>query len=150
MRGERHRLPAVGLVDALVLPPEGDGIGVGGDQSAVGDGDAMGVAREIAQDLLRPCERLLGVDHPFSPAQRCQEAFERSFVGERSMVAEEPDAVLRVRYGRRTPPPGYELTCTAHHTPAPRDEALRRASADWQYQPSATARAGLESALPNI
>src|SRR5262249_54969134 len=32
----------------------------------------------------------------FSPAQRCQEAFERSFVGERSMVAEEPEAVLRV------------------------------------------------------
>src|SRR5215472_5136840 len=81
MRGERHRLPAVGAVgpvDAVVLPPEGDGIGVGGDQSAVGDGDAMGVAREIAQDLLRPGERLLGVDHPFSPAQRCQEAFERS------------------------------------------------------------------------
>src|SRR5215469_15502275 len=38
MRGERHRLPAVGAVDAVVLPPEGDGIGVGGDQSAVGDG----------------------------------------------------------------------------------------------------------------
>ena len=54
MRGESHRLPAVGPVDAVVLPPEGDGIGVGGDQSAVGDGDAMGVAREIAQDLLRP------------------------------------------------------------------------------------------------
>ena len=54
MRRERHRLPAVGPVDAVVLPPEGGGIGVGGDQSAVGDGDAMGVAREIAQDLLRP------------------------------------------------------------------------------------------------
>src|SRR5204863_3194153 len=58
MRGERHRLPAAGPVDTVVLPPEGDGIGVGGDQSTVGDGDAMGVAREIAQDLLRPCERL--------------------------------------------------------------------------------------------
>src|SRR5438270_3008798 len=33
--------------------------------------------------------------------------------------------------------------------PVPRDEALRRASADWLYQPSATARAGLESGLPN-
>src|SRR5437763_15746642 len=63
--------------------------------------------REIAQDLLRPCERLLGVDHPFSPAQRCQEAFERSFVGERSMVAEELDAVERVSLGEQgqKPPP---------------------------------------------
>jgi len=43
----------------------------------------------------------------FSPAQRCQEAFERSFVGERSMVAEEPDAVVRVSLGEhcQKPPP---------------------------------------------
>ena len=43
----------------------------------------------------------------FSPAQRCQEAFERSFVGERSMVAEEPEAVFRVSLGQhcQKPPP---------------------------------------------
>src|SRR5712675_1989346 len=43
----------------------------------------------------------------FSPAQRCQEAFERSFVGERSMVAEELDAVVCVSLGQhcQKPPP---------------------------------------------
>src|SRR5215472_1696280 len=67
MRGERHRLPAVGAVgavDAVVLPPEGDGIGVGGDQSAVGDGDAMGGTREIRLILLPTRERTLGVKYP--------------------------------------------------------------------------------------
>ena len=92
---ERHRLPAVGPVDAVVLPAEGDAVVVGRDQTAVGDGDAMGVAREIAQHLLGPRERLLAVDHPFDLAQRRQEALEGSFVGERRMVAEELQAVPR-------------------------------------------------------
>jgi len=92
VRSERHRLPAAGSVDAVVLPAERDPVGVGGDQPAVGDGNAMGIAREIAQDLFWPRERLLGVDHPLSPAQRRQEALEGSLVGERGMVAEEGEA----------------------------------------------------------
>jgi len=56
----------------------------------------------------------LGVDHPFSPAQRCQEAFERSFVSERSMVAEEPDAVLRVSLGQHLPEAAPGTGARAH------------------------------------
>ena len=41
---ERHRLPAIGAVQAIVLPAEGDATIVGGDQAPVGDGDAMRVA----------------------------------------------------------------------------------------------------------
>ena len=68
--GERHRLPAFGSVDAIVLPAEGDAVVVGRDETAIGDGDAVGVAREIAQHLLGSGERVLGVDHPFDLAQR--------------------------------------------------------------------------------
>jgi hypothetical protein len=42
--GERHRLPAVGAVDAVVLPTEGDAVVVGRDQTAIGDRDAVGIS----------------------------------------------------------------------------------------------------------
>jgi hypothetical protein len=45
---ECHRLPAVGAVDAVVLPTEGDAVVVGRDQTAIGDRDAMRVARQAA------------------------------------------------------------------------------------------------------
>ena len=61
---ERHLLVAFGTFETVVLPLEGDPLVVEGDEAAVGDGNAMRVAREIAQDFLRPPERRLGVDHP--------------------------------------------------------------------------------------
>ena len=51
---------------------ESDPLVVEGDEAAVGDGDTVGVAREIAQDFLRPPKRTLGVDHPLAVAQRRQ------------------------------------------------------------------------------
>jgi hypothetical protein len=42
---ERHCLPAIGPIEPIVLPAEGDATFVGCDQSPVGDGDAMRVAR---------------------------------------------------------------------------------------------------------
>src|SRR5262249_126454 len=39
-----HRLPPVGPVDAVILPAESDAVVVGGDQSTIGDGDAVGIA----------------------------------------------------------------------------------------------------------
>src|ERR1700693_5733679 len=65
-RRERHGLEALGPFDAIVLPLEGDAVVVAGDQPAVGDGDAMGVAGEISEHGLRSAERLLGIDHPFA------------------------------------------------------------------------------------
>ena len=38
----------------------------------IGDGDAVGVARQVGQHGVRSAERLLGIDHPFGLAQRCQ------------------------------------------------------------------------------
>src|SRR5437763_14602241 len=56
---KRHQLGLAVL--AIVFPGEAD-LAVGQrDQSAVGDGDAMGVAAEIGQHLLGATERRLGV-----------------------------------------------------------------------------------------
>ena len=40
-------------IGAIILVPEGDAVVVGGDQPAVGDGDAVGIAREISEHRLR-------------------------------------------------------------------------------------------------
>ena len=44
---ERHSLVAIAPFDAIVLPLEGDAVVVECDQAAVGDGDAVGVTRQI-------------------------------------------------------------------------------------------------------
>src|ERR1700675_3267 len=49
----------------IVLPAEGDVGLVEIEQATVGDRNAMGVAREIGQDLLGTGEGLLGIDNPF-------------------------------------------------------------------------------------
>jgi hypothetical protein len=85
--GECHDLLAT--IGTIVLPSEGDTGAVAGDQPAVGDGDAMGVARQIGQHGLWPAERTLRVDDPFGSAQRRQVSRERLRVGEGGMAAEE-------------------------------------------------------------
>jgi len=59
---ERHdaQLAAVGIV----FPAEGDALAVEAEQAVVGDGDAMGVASQVAQHLRGSSHGLLGVDHP--------------------------------------------------------------------------------------
>ena len=71
---ERHHLALV--VGAIILPAEADAAILAGEQTAVADCDAMGVAAEIVEDLLRPGERALGVDDPFDIAERRQIARE--------------------------------------------------------------------------
>jgi len=67
VRGERHDLGPAVL--AIVLPGKADLTIIELHQAAVGDGDAVGVAAEIAEHLLRPGERRLGVDDPLDPGQ---------------------------------------------------------------------------------
>src|SRR5437899_668090 len=63
--GERHALVSIAALDAVVLPLEGDALLVEGDQAAVGDGNAVGVTRQIGQHCLRSAEWRLAVDDPF-------------------------------------------------------------------------------------
>jgi hypothetical protein len=51
-------------LDPVVLVAKRDAGVVGGDEPAVGDGDPVGVARQIGQHLLGPGKRPLAIDEP--------------------------------------------------------------------------------------
>ena len=57
---------------AVVLPLEGDHAVFQFEDAPVGDGDAVGVAAEILQDVLGSAEGGFGVDHPFLLLERRQ------------------------------------------------------------------------------
>jgi hypothetical protein len=54
-----------------------------GDEAAVGDGDPMGVARQVGEHRFGSPERPLRVDHPLGLTQRCEPGTERFGIGER-------------------------------------------------------------------
>ncbi|GLJ00254.1 hypothetical protein Sbs19_40710 [Sphingobium sp. BS19] len=62
VRVERHESGCVAMV--VVPPTKGHGRVVGADQTAVGDGDPVGVAPEIGEKLFGRSERRLGIDDP--------------------------------------------------------------------------------------
>ena len=66
--GQGHELVAVWAFGAVILPLEGDALVVEGDEAAVSDGDAVGVARQVGEHGLGPGEGPLGVDHPLDLA----------------------------------------------------------------------------------
>ena len=80
---EGHHLVSLAPFAPVVLPLEGDALVIACDQAAIGDGDAMGVAREISQDFLRAAEGAFAVDHPVCVPQR------RQIGGECSQVYED-------------------------------------------------------------
>jgi hypothetical protein len=86
---ERHELVALGSVDPIVFPLESHPLLIACDQSPVGDGDPMRVARQIAQHLLGTAEWALAVDHPFAVVQWRQECGKGFPIGQRCMIAEE-------------------------------------------------------------
>jgi hypothetical protein len=59
-RGQRHGGVSARTFDA-VFDLEGDAIGIGTDQPAVGDGDTVGIAGKIGQHRLGPGERRLSI-----------------------------------------------------------------------------------------
>jgi hypothetical protein len=67
--GKLHDLVFVVAILTVVLPAKADMLIGQAEQPAVADGDAMGVPGKIGQDLLRACERTLGVNGPFPHAQ---------------------------------------------------------------------------------
>src|SRR5882672_1273653 len=74
---------------AIVLPAEGDMIVVEGDEPAVGDRNAMGVATEIGQDLCGSAEGPLGVNNPVDASHGFDATRESVEPGQRRKIAEE-------------------------------------------------------------
>ena len=89
-------LVSIAPLNAIVLPFEGNARAVAGDQAAVGDGNAVGVTRQIGQHGLRSAERALCVDDPLGLAQRRQISREGLRIGQMYVVAEEAEAAGRV------------------------------------------------------
>src|SRR5260221_1885063 len=74
---------------SIIFPLEGDAAVFQGQQALVGNGDAMSIAAEIFQHLLRTAKRRLGVDHPFRLFQRRQMPGGNLDVLKRFQIAEE-------------------------------------------------------------
>ena len=60
----------------IILPAEGNLVVFESDKAMVGDGDAMGIATEIAEDMMRATKRGFGIDHPVLAVQGTQESVE--------------------------------------------------------------------------
>ena len=60
----------------IISPAEGDLMVGEGDEAMVGDGDAMSVAGEIAEDMMGTAEGWFGIDDPVLTEQRAQESAE--------------------------------------------------------------------------
>src|SRR5215467_3080701 len=86
---EAHDFALVSTALPIVLPAETDVGLVEIEQAAVGDRDAMRIAREIGQDLLGTGEGLFGIDDPFSLAQRREVRSERVRILESAEIGEE-------------------------------------------------------------
>ncbi len=56
----------------IILPAEGHLAVLQRNKALVGDGHAMGVARQVLQDLLGSSKGWFGIDHPFAPSDPVQ------------------------------------------------------------------------------
>jgi len=66
------------------VPPTKGNLAVGqSDEAVVGDGDTMGIATEILQDILGSAEGWFGVDDPISAEERTQPGGVELGMGER-------------------------------------------------------------------
>src|SRR5271167_3546990 len=79
---------------SVVLPTEGDLIVVEGDETMVGDGDAVSVASQIVEDMFCPGERSLGVDDPVLTEELMEETAEAIRLSEADERAVELELVL--------------------------------------------------------
>src|ERR1700687_4665857 len=89
IRTEGHDLVAGAPLRAVVLPAEGHAPFVQRDEPLVGDGDAMGIAREIREYRLGSRERALRIPPPPTRAWRREPLCEDGRIGERVVLAEE-------------------------------------------------------------
>ncbi len=95
-RVEHHGFVTVFLLGAVVLPLKGNVVFIEGDESRVGDGDAVGISGEIFEYGAWPVERRSGIDVPLAMTKASEEAFEGARVLKRTEFAKEAQTSLAV------------------------------------------------------
>ena len=78
----------------IIFPAEGNLIVGEGDEAMVGDGDAMGVAGEIAEEMMGTAEGWFGIDDPWLTEQGAQESAEGFLVFQRTKRTGEDQLAL--------------------------------------------------------
>ncbi len=79
----------------IVSPAEGDAIVFKGHEAMVRDGDAMGVAGQVVENVFSAAEWRLGVDDPILPEQLAKEVAEAAWRGQMPLRAVDLKLVLR-------------------------------------------------------
>ena len=97
MGSECHYLLSFFSIPSVIFPFESDIAVVHLDQSAVGYGDPVRVARQVRQGGFWTGEGFLGVDNPVDLAQRFDEVVEDTPINQACMIAEElqPPALMQ-------------------------------------------------------
>ena len=90
---ERQRLDLAAV--AIVLPPKRDGVGGDVDEPVIGNGDAVGVPREVVEDVRRAAKGRLRIDDPGLPIEGPQPRAKGRVGGERREGARDSHATLR-------------------------------------------------------
>jgi len=97
----------------IIAPAEADTLAVEGGDAVVGDGHAVGVTAEIAQDVFGPAEGRLGVDVPSLLAQLRDQLFEAGRIKESSGWTSQVEQALAIEMEKA----GEELVRkTVHRT----------------------------------
>jgi len=104
LRGECHL--SVFIAVSIIFPAKGNLVMLEGQQAVVGDGDAMGVAGEIAQHMMGSAEGWLGIDDPVLTEQGTQEGAENFLI----LQGLENSAELELALLKSSLQSGYELT----------------------------------------
>ena len=84
---EVHRVeghdPLLGAM-RIIAPQEADALAIEGGDAVVGDGHAVGVAAEVAQDMFGAAEGRLGVDVPVLVVKLLDQLIKHRRIAERS------------------------------------------------------------------
>jgi hypothetical protein len=92
IEGHDALLAAVGII----APAEADALAIEGGDAVVGDGHAVSVAAEVAEDMFGSAERRLGVDVPVLVAKLLDQLIEHRGIAQRSGRASEVEPSLAV------------------------------------------------------
>ena len=134
---EPHDLLPRVAIDAVILVLERDAGAAAGKQAAVGDGDAVGIARQIGQHGLGAAEGAFAVDHPFEAADGVRYSVKASRSARLACAPKNcrrPAAWVATSFSRNSRRNSRESTRTGRKKPGRQDS--RAASG----QPSATVK----------